>query len=320
MFFRWTLPVSPPRDLQYAFPSVILLRAKLVQGFAVTERVSLMSNATASPPQLLVVEDDPEILTLVRHILQDGGYGVTSTTSLAGCQSLVEQRLFHFILTDLFYHSGQRSPLQSIQPLIEQATPIPIGVMTAWPVPEDDPAIAHLAFLLHKPFELEDLLGKVDAELHPTIRSARQNALVEEFFQALNARDWPRLTRLCMPDLRVAPRAAGLSHSVGLPGYLQHLERRWSLLPDYTVEEARIFPRQEGAAARYLARWQGSDGIEHRAAGSMRRLTSPLVENPLLLLRRHQPTAGVRPSGGGYSCRGARPCCAASARLWTMYW
>lgn len=228
-----------------------------------------MSNATASPPHLLVVEDDPEILTLVRHILQDSGYGVTSATSLASSRSMLEERLFHFILTDLFYQPGQH-PLLSIQPLIEQATPTPIGIMTAWPVSEDDPALANLAFLLHKPFELEDLLGKVDAELHPTIRSVRQISLVEEFFLALNARDWERLTRLCMPDIRMAPPVAGLSISVGLPSYLKHLEQRWSRLPDYTIEEIQVFPREDGVAARYLARWQGSDGIEHRAAGSMR--------------------------------------------------
>lgn len=229
-----------------------------------------MSNAAASPPHLLVVEDDPEVLTLVRYILEDSGYGVTSVTSLPESQKALEKHLFHFILTDLFRQPEQHNPLQSIQPLIDQATPIPIGVITAWQVPEDDPALANLAFLLHKPFELEDLLGKVDAALHPTIRSVRQIALAEEFFHALNARDWPRLGRLCTPDIQAAPSVAVSGIRVGLPSYLTYLEQRWSLLPDNTIEEIHLFPRQDGVAARYLIHWQSSNGRKHRAAGSIR--------------------------------------------------
>ena len=142
--------------------------------------------------------------------------------------------------------------------------------MTVWPVPEEALAHSNLAFLLRKPFELDDLLGQLDAHLHPTIHSLRQHTLVEQFFLALNARDWRHLTRLCAPNLSVMTPVVVSHTSIGLRSYLANLERRFSLLPDYTVEEVQVFPRQDGAAARYLACWQGSDGLEHRAAGSMR--------------------------------------------------
>ncbi len=229
-----------------------------------------MSIAPASPPHLLVVEDDPELLGLIHTMLADEGYGVTPAASLPESLRALQEHLFQFVLTDLFYQPEQRNPLQSIQPLIEQAMPTPIGVMTAWPIPEEKIAEADIAFLLRKPFDLDDLLGKVDAQLHPTIRSIRQSTLVEEFFLALNTHDWPRLTRLCTPDITVAPPIAVSGTRIGLPSYLRYLERRLSLLPGFTIEEAQVFPRLDGVAARYLAGWQRRDGIKHRAAGSMR--------------------------------------------------
>lgn len=228
-----------------------------------------MSIAAAPLPRLLVVEDDPELLSLVQFALEDSGYNITLATSLPQCRQMVEEQLFHLVITDLFRDSQQRSPLASIQPLIEQAAPTPIGVITGWQVPGDDPALSSLAFLLHKPFDLEGLLGKVDAALHPVIRSVRQSKLVEEFFLALNARDWPRLARLCLPEMLVAPPRVDASLGVGLSSYRAYLEERLSRLPGFTVGEAKMFSLQEGISARYLARWQGNDGSAHRAAGAL---------------------------------------------------
>lgn len=57
---------------------------------------------------------------------------------------------------------------------------------------------------------------------------------------------------------------------LGLPGYLASLEQRLSRLPDYTLEDVQVFPRQDGVATRYLARWHSRDGSEHRASGALR--------------------------------------------------
>ena len=226
--------------------------------------------ALAPAPRLLVVEDDTELLDLVSNMLGEEGYRVTPATSLPDSLRALEDHLFQLVLTDLFREPDQRHPLQSIQPLIVQAAPIPVGVMTAWRVPEEDVAQAKLAFLLPKPFDLDDLLVHLDAELHPISSRIRQTRLVEQFYLDLNARDWHHLTRLCAPEVRVLTPVVVSGSRIGLRGYLAMLERRFSLLPDYTIEEVGVFPREGGAAVRYLARWQGRDGLEHRAAGSMR--------------------------------------------------
>ena len=224
--------------------------------------------ALAPAPRLLLAEDDADMLSLVQVVLEEEGYSVTPATSLPNSLRALQAQLFHFVLTDLFDSHGQ-APLQSIQPLLDEAAPIPVGVMTGWRVPEQAVSQADLAFLLSKPFDLYDLVHHVEAELHPRVRNLRQQGLVQEFFLALSARDWTRLSRLCTAEVTVASPMAPFSTHIRLPGYLERLEQRFRLLPDYTIEEVQVFARREGVAARYVACWQGRDGLTHRAAGSM---------------------------------------------------
>ena len=182
--------------------------------------------ALAPAPRLLVVDDDAALLSLVQGVLEEEGYAVTPAPSLPDSLGALEDHLFQLVLTDLFREPGQRHPLQSIQPLLEHAAPIPVGVMTAWRLAEADPDLTDLAFLLRKPFDLDDLLGQVDVVMHPTIRSLRQLTLVEQFFTALNARDWQLLARLCTSDVQVSPAGNVARVRLGLPGYLASLELR----------------------------------------------------------------------------------------------
>ena len=93
-----------------------------------------MNGAPVASPQVLVVEDDPGILDLIQKVLEEEGCAVTLAHSLPASLAVLEEHLFHLILTDLFPQPRQ-SPLQSIQPLLVEAAPIPVGIMTAWPVP-----------------------------------------------------------------------------------------------------------------------------------------------------------------------------------------
>lgn len=226
----------------------------------------------APSARLLVVDDDTELLSIVQEALEEDGYAITPATSLPASLRALEEQLFHFVLTDLFSQPGNQ-PLQSIQPLLAHAAPIPVGVLTAWNLPEEDAAQADLAFLLRKPFDLDDLERRLHAHVHPTLSRPRQHLVVEAFFEAITARDWKRLARLCTPEVRIASLSAPAVASSGAPGGLfslrATLEARFQRLPGYTIEAVRVYRRPMGASARYVARWQGSDGVEHRAAGSL---------------------------------------------------
>jgi CheY-like chemotaxis protein len=231
-----------------------------------------MSSAAVAQPRLLLVEDDPEIPHIVRDTLEEEGCIVTPTPSLPASLALLSEQSFHLVLTDLFQSSGQE-PLQSIHLLLAEAVPTPVGIMTAWPVPVDAAAQAGIAFLLRKPFELDDLVRSVQRELTPSPGHERQSYLVEQFFAALGERNWKRLGLLCLPDLVIVPLSApplvDADSRRGLLSLRAALEQRFRLLPGYTFEDVRVNGRPLGVAARYTTRWQSRDGIIHHLVGSM---------------------------------------------------
>lgn len=132
-----------------------------------------MSCAAVAHSQLLVVEDDPEILNLVRGTLEAEGCAVIPATSLPASLTLLREHLFHLIVTDLFREQGH-DPLLSIHPLLARAVPTPVGVITGWQVSEEAANQAGLSFLLYKPFDLDDLVLAVQHELSSSLSHQRQ--------------------------------------------------------------------------------------------------------------------------------------------------
>ncbi|SRR5579883_106523 len=233
-----------------------------------------MSLPLVSRPHLLVAEDNPEILELVQTVLAEEGYGIATADSLATSLALLEEQLFHFVLTDLF-PEGTQDPLQSIQPLLARAAPTPVGLMTGWPVTPEAAEQAGLAWLLIKPFDFDRLVKAVETTLQPPFTPGQhQTAIIERFFAAINARNWDELERLCTPGVVFVPLAAvsvpPSKSPYRLDAYLVALESRVLALPGFFVEEVAVFVRPSGLVARYTARWQNSDGILHRVAGAMR--------------------------------------------------
>jgi CheY-like chemotaxis protein len=212
--------------------------------------VDLMSLMLAESSQVLVVDDDPDILLLVQEYLEGEGYRVTPADSLAASLALLQQRLFQFVLTDLFAQR-ERDLLACIHPLLVGATPIPVGVMTAWNVSAEAVAQAGLTCLLPKPFELEALHHAVEVGLQPALLlEQRQTQVIDLFFAALNARDWDRLARLCTAEVavlsRAVPSAAEGHNCIGRERLRGAFERRFLALPGYAWKRSTCFPVRWG--------------------------------------------------------------------------
>src|SRR5215469_3348382 len=94
-----------------------------------------MSSAAIAHPRLLLIEDDPEILGIIHGVFEDEGCLVTEAPSLSASLSLLSDHLFHMVITDLFAEYGT-PPLESVRPLLEEAAPIPVGILTAWDISE----------------------------------------------------------------------------------------------------------------------------------------------------------------------------------------
>ena len=94
-----------------------------------------MSDSAGRPAEVLVVEDDAEMVKMVQRVLEEEGCHVTARSGVTEALGLLREQGFDLVLTGLFRAPGQE-PLQSIEGLLAVAPPIPVGVMTAWPVEE----------------------------------------------------------------------------------------------------------------------------------------------------------------------------------------
>ena len=117
-------------------------------------------NLPAHPGQLLVVDDDPAILALLRDTFCDDFYRVLTATSMA--KGLAALRAFRvdLVLTDAF-RADDQDPWASLDRLREQAGNAPVVICSAHAGHSFDGYDKRgFAALVPKPFDL-DALGAV---------------------------------------------------------------------------------------------------------------------------------------------------------------
>ncbi|MGZ3583657.1 MAG: response regulator [Ktedonobacterales bacterium] len=119
-----------------------------------------MEDIAVRKAHLLIVEDSAEIRETLELVLTEEGYKVSLAPDLSRAFALVSEQTFDLVLTDLFTFS-QVDPLQSVSQLRVHVAPTPIGVISGWQVDPEYAKRQGFAFLLTKPFELEDLLACV---------------------------------------------------------------------------------------------------------------------------------------------------------------
>lgn len=116
-----------------------------------------MEDIAVRKAHLLIIEDSAEIRETLELVLTEEGYTVSLAPDLSRAFALLSAQAFDLVLTDLFTFS-QVDPLQSVSQLHVRAAPTPIGVISGWQVDPEYAKRQGFAFLLTKPFELEDLL------------------------------------------------------------------------------------------------------------------------------------------------------------------
>src|ERR1051326_5524983 len=121
-----------------------------------------MMTRSPSPARLLVVEHDAGIQDSLTAFLTSEGYAVSLATSPAEARTLLHEQSFQLVLTDLFSTSS-RDRFGSVEQLRATAHPTPVGVITGWNVGEAEITRHDFAFLIRKPFDVEDLSASITA-------------------------------------------------------------------------------------------------------------------------------------------------------------
>jgi len=262
-----------------------------------------MGDVPDAPVRLLVVEDDEDTVAALRFALADEGYDITVAPSLDEALALVDAQAFRLILTDLFGHRG-RDALGSVAGLRERASPTPVGIMTGWDVSAEEATRAGFAFLIPKPFDLEDLVARLAACLGERLRpdATEPVRVVYRYFAALTAHDWDALARLCAEDVTyVLPGDLPYAGTVtGRAAFRAHAQEVFAQFPDARFEEVSVYALPHGLAARFKSSWrtpQDEGGRASIAGAAVFRFAGDLISrigvrvNDARLRRLQQPQA-----------------------------
>ncbi|MFI5275095.1 MAG: nuclear transport factor 2 family protein [Ktedonobacterales bacterium] len=230
-------------------------------------------SATGTPrARMLLVEDDTDLRLTAEMALVEQGYAVQGAATLVGALALVDQHTFRLVLTDLFATSAS-NPLQSVEELRDRVHPTPVGVMTSWQITPEAARAHGFAFLLPKPFELEDLFACVSGAQQQRLTRAQERlaAMARRYFDTLAQHDWRAAADLCAAEVEfgaldaVAP-ARALRGREALAAHTREILRQ---LPDVRFDEVLVYAAPRGVATRYAASWSGTDGTERRQSGTV---------------------------------------------------
>src|ERR1051326_4641435 len=164
--------------------------------------MTVPSSSPVSPAHLLLVEHDAAVRDLLQLFLTREGYAIALASTPLEALDLLEEQIFHLVLTDLF-KTTEQNPFHAVEPLRDRAHPIPVGVITGWKVEDEAAKQRGFACLMYKPFDLDDLLTKIAACLNSpfSTEQARQAQVILAYFAALTARDWDALLACCREDV-----------------------------------------------------------------------------------------------------------------------
>jgi len=224
-------------------------------------------------PRILIVEPDTEIRDLLKTALALEGCEVQSTPSLKDAQALLRQQLFRLVLSDSFARSQQEA-LAYLAALRQEVAPVPVGILTGWALTPSEVEEQGFAFLLRKPFDLNELLGRVaealalplDPEQHPHAR------LVVRVLDATNRRDFSEYAQLCAQDVQAYSWVASQADQpiVGVDALLAYIEKYLERLPHSSYTQYLLYPVPDGIAARFIWQSENAAGGRQQVAISYR--------------------------------------------------
>lgn len=207
------------------------------------------------PPSLLLLEDDEAIIDSLQWLFEDAGYLFTSATTPTTAVQLLDTHTYHCVIMDLF-GATQEQRLATAAHISLRAFPTPVGVISAYPLTAEQPELAAYAFVLAKPFDIDNLLSQIAASINIPLNPEQrtQAAVIEAYFAALSARDWEAVMALCADEVTYALQ--GQQTVVGKAAFRHYTEQTFQAFEEALFTNVQIYATPQGLAARYHGSWQ----------------------------------------------------------------
>ncbi len=223
---------------------------------------------SGSPPQLLIVEDDLGLQSVLQLVLADQGYGAHVASSVEQALRLVHHRSFDLILTELFTPKDQET-LTHLLPLRALAEGIPIIVLATL-ITAREAQQQRFDCVLSMPFGLDELITTVAECINQPFdaEQLRLAEVVKRWFAALEQGDRETIMALSVEDVQHYPWIVPVNPterpSSGRADLWTQIEGMRDYLRDFSLEIMRLSPCPHGIAARLLIRWHASAGTFHQ--------------------------------------------------------
>lgn len=112
----------------------------------------------------MIVEGDRTLRELLHYVLEEEGYALAFASSLEEAAAQCAPT-YHLILIDLFRPS-LHDLFSAALHLHQWCQPTPVGLLSSWEIPPEITQRMQLAFVLPKPFDLEQLLSAVASAVY----------------------------------------------------------------------------------------------------------------------------------------------------------
>ncbi len=234
---------------------------------------------TATTRHILIVEEDHALSALLADLLRDDGYQPDAAFTLEQALSKLDEHPYDLVLTDHLVTTpprrGDTASLSLVQRLRQECYPTPVGLLTAWPIDQQEAEREGFAFTLIKPFDLDIVLQRIANRLNPpfTLEQQQQAARIRRLLEAISQDDEATLRALCAPTIAYYPLTGSLFTQqraiLGLEAYLAHIRQVRQRLPGMRFEQVTFFEQSPRLIARFNASWQGPAGTRQWITGSI---------------------------------------------------
>ena len=120
-----------------------------------------------SKSRILVVEDDPDIGAMIKIMLEYHGYSIVLVQKAHGVVAQVASEPFDLIIMDMLLSGLNGTEICATLKKDPAVAHIPVIMISAHPNAREISANAGAEGFLPKPFDMQDMIAKVDMLLRP---------------------------------------------------------------------------------------------------------------------------------------------------------
>ena len=116
---------------------------------------------------ILVIDDDPDICTMIKMVLEYHGYAATDADGEEKTKKILLSEPVDLIIMDMLLSGADGADICRQLKQDEKTSSIPILMFSAHPNAKEICLEAGADDFISKPFEMDDLMGKISFFLQP---------------------------------------------------------------------------------------------------------------------------------------------------------